>query len=261
VFSVPKRHFVAIKVFGSQYSEPQLELSKLLQDSAHPGKQYIELALDSFTVHGANGEHFCKVLEPVGQNLYAVLETAFEKRCELNEPHAWRQRVLPSDPWRVKVAKRACWQILRGLNVLHGKGIAHRDIQPGNICLGLGFELDSLSENEIQRAVWFDEEEEAEAEAEEDREEEVKGGQDVKPTAEALSQKDSESDESSDDSSDDEWQRNFEETKRVTAEQWKPFNSTQATNSRNRILKNGTKQISSSHAITSRSYDASTSSH
>jgi hypothetical protein len=84
----------------------------------------------------------------------------------------------------------------------------------------LGFEIDKLSENEIQRAVWFDGEEEARTEAEEDRKEEMKSDQDA---TEVLSRTDSESAESSDDSSDEEWQRKFEETKRVTEEQWKPF--------------------------------------
>jgi hypothetical protein len=110
---------VAIKIFGAQYSETQLNLSKILQDSTHPGSQHVEIALDSFTIHGRNGDHFCKVIEPVGQDLYAILETAFEKRCELNEPDDWRQRVLPVDPWRVEVARRACWQILKGLDYLH----------------------------------------------------------------------------------------------------------------------------------------------
>lgn len=121
---------------------------------ACPGQQHVELAIDSFVVRGPNGRHFCKVVEPLGRSLYTVLDKAFEKRSELNEPEPWLQRVVKGDPWSVRSAKRACWQILQGLDYLHSQHIAHRDLHPGNVCIALQYNLSSLSENQIQKTVW-----------------------------------------------------------------------------------------------------------
>ena len=85
---------MAIKVFGERTSETELKLQKLLKPSTHPGKQYAEIALDSFMVHGPNGHHFCKVLEPLGGSLKAVLDSAFDIRCDLNDPENWLGRAL-----------------------------------------------------------------------------------------------------------------------------------------------------------------------
>jgi serine/threonine protein kinase len=125
-----------------------------LKKTDHPGKQHVEVALDSFIVEGCNGRHFCKVLDPLGVCLRDVLDEAFEHRADLNEPENWLGLVLPGDKWSGKTAKRICWQILLGLDYLHSQGVAHRDLQGGNVCLGLEYDIDALCENAIQRAVW-----------------------------------------------------------------------------------------------------------
>jgi serine/threonine protein kinase len=160
-----KQRFVVVKVFRAETSETEIKLDKLLRPGGSlakdgPGKHYVELASDAFIVSGPNGEHFCKVIEPLGHDLKQVLEVAFEKRSDLNEPDAWKGRVLEGDSWSGKNAKRLCWQILSGLDYLHSQGIAHRDIQPANVCVALEYDLSSLSENEIQGTVWYPEKQE-----------------------------------------------------------------------------------------------------
>lgn len=115
---------------------------------------HVELAFDSFAVHESKGDHLVKVLEPLGQPLVSVLENAFNHRAGLNEPDKWRGRVLKGDLWCAHFAKRACLQILLGIHALHSQDIAHRDIQPGNVCMALSYDLSSLSENEIHKSVW-----------------------------------------------------------------------------------------------------------
>lgn len=177
----------------------------------HPGKNHVEQVLDSFTVKGPNGEHFCKALEPLGRSLNFILGVAFEARADLNEPEAWVGKAKEGDPWSVRFAKRACWQILSGLDYLHSQDMAHRDIYPGNICLALQYDLSSLSENEIQKAIWPEEKEEDKTPKKEP------------PKDESSSDSDSDSDSESDDSAVKEWQRKLAERRRILEERWNAF--------------------------------------
>jgi serine/threonine protein kinase len=93
------RRYVALKIFGALTSSSEIALKSILQPVSHPGKAHVEVALDSFMVKGIHGEHFCKVLEPLGVCLRDVLEEAFLVRSGLNEPEGWLGRVLEGDKW------------------------------------------------------------------------------------------------------------------------------------------------------------------
>ncbi|KAG6354949.1 hypothetical protein INS49_004030 [Diaporthe citri] len=205
------QRFVAIKVFGARTSETELKLAELLRPCDRTGKKHVEMALDSFVVHGPNGDHFCKVLEPLGPSLASVLEIAFERRARLNEPESWLGKASEGDLWSASFAKRACWQILLGLDYLHSQHVAHRDIQPANVCVALRYSLNSLSENEIQKAVWP---------ADVDSAADNKATQDNEDQSDQDSDDDSDSDDTSEGGEED-WRRKFEEHKRADEEQWK----------------------------------------
>ncbi|KAH8879447.1 kinase-like protein [Thozetella sp. PMI_491] len=149
------RRFVAAKIFAAKYTA-ELKLDDPPRPSVveHRGKQHIELTFDLFVEHGPGGQHFCEVVEPLGCSLRDILENVFERRVRLNQPKGWLGTAAEGDGWSAKVAKRACWQILLGLDYLHSQRIAHRDIYPANVCAALDYDLCKITENEIQQAVW-----------------------------------------------------------------------------------------------------------
>lgn len=146
---------MAVKVLSADASQREQSVDKLLRVSTdpHPGQQHVERALDSFLIEGPSGHHhLCKAMEPLGGSLHTLLDDAFNVRRRLNTQR--RQQAEEGDGWSVRFAKRTCWQILKGLDFLHQRGVAHRDIHRGNILVALRRDLSLLSENEIQKAVW-----------------------------------------------------------------------------------------------------------
>lgn len=211
----PTRHFVAVKVYSSDARNTEFAVDKVLQSfpGSHQGKRHVELALDSFLIHGPSGQHVCRVLEPVGRSLHSIIQERFERRCDLNEPKPWLGSAVQGDGWSIQSAKKICWQILEGLHYLHSRRVAHRDIQLGNICAALRYNLDSLSENEIQTAIWHTEEQH---------------NSPLHETQTPVIWSDSDSETDSIDSTELERQRRIEETKRqekedkyILEQQWK----------------------------------------
>lgn len=165
-----ERHFVAVKVFRSDDSDAEDLTSKLDRLRPSPrgsdsrGERHVEIALDSFFLEGRQDgqqhRNLCRVVEPLGRSLDGVLDEASDQRTDLNferDPtlNFNPQRVLEGDPWTVRFARRACWQLLLGLDHLHKHRLAHRDLCPANVSLALMYNLASHSENEIQkRGVW-----------------------------------------------------------------------------------------------------------
>jgi serine/threonine protein kinase len=184
-----------------------LPLIKSLQPLTHSGQEHVEVPLDSFTVDGPNGNHLCMVIEPLGSSFYESMDEAYDKRFRV-------EQAKPSgedNPWPVGFAKRACWQILQGLHYLHKQRIAHRTIEPYSICFALTHDLSKLSENEIQKSVWPVEKPAG-----------LEKSQSNSAAAENLSTQDEapSEDSDSDESSLSEWEKDWEEFKRLTTEHW-----------------------------------------
>ncbi|TLS28026.1 hypothetical protein PpBr36_02024 [Pyricularia pennisetigena] len=163
---VKERRYVALKVFAAKYSKlDDISIEQLLasrpdgHEGNHPGKFHVELALDSFQVRGPNEQtHQVKVTEPLGRSLAEIIEDAAERRAELSGSDAWLGKAVEGDGWSTRFAKRACYQVLLGLDYLHARQVAHRDVRPGNVCAALQKDLCELDENEIQESVWQTEE-------------------------------------------------------------------------------------------------------
>lgn len=234
----PDRRFIAVKVFASDTNPKEIELDRLLPSPgcAHPGTRHLELTLDSFFIEGSHGRHFCRVVEPLGRNLGQVMQDAENQRSALNHEHQLvvnfnPMRVLEGDPWTISFAKRACHQILLGLDALHSHRIAHRDLHPANVCMAFTYDLSSMCENRIQRDIWADyPQAKEEVEAPEDADKAVDQGPSI--GAEERDAED-ESDADSDSSSDSEGsvereerlqrEREIEEEKMDIEQQWHEF--------------------------------------
>lgn len=94
--------------------------SKLKSDLPSPISQYIVPLLDLFHVSGPNGKHLCLVFELTGNSLHTIME--------------WRS---DRETFPVKAVKRIAKQVLTGLVYLHGHGVIHGDLQPGNLLLAM----------------------------------------------------------------------------------------------------------------------------
>jgi serine/threonine protein kinase len=92
------------------------------------GPRYITQLLDEFEHHGPNGIHKCLVFEPMGPSV----NTMVEELPQFN-PHMWRMKVR----YPPQMAKRILKQALQALASLHEIGIAHGDLQPGNMLFAL----------------------------------------------------------------------------------------------------------------------------
>ncbi|KAL8379027.1 hypothetical protein RB599_008707 [Gaeumannomyces hyphopodioides] len=121
-------------------------------------------ALDvrAFTIRGPGGgggqEHLVKVVEPLGKNLGSIIERVMYQNTigdEADRDTGGRPRTPPGPDRELGPIKRTCYQVLLGLDYLHSRRVAHRDIRLNNVCVSLRLDhLNALTENQIQRSLW-----------------------------------------------------------------------------------------------------------
>ncbi|SLM41545.1 Serine/threonine/dual specificity protein kinase, catalytic domain [Lasallia pustulata] len=137
--------YVALKIGVSKSTEVCQELKILQaldQNANHPGRNHVQQLLDHFHHEGPNGTHTCLVFEPMGRNLNSYI---FDY-----ERSQWKSGSEACEHLPLRFSRQLCKQLVLALDYLHSQGIMHRDIQPGNILCTLDYELDALSEDEIQ---------------------------------------------------------------------------------------------------------------
>ncbi|MCJ1320218.1 hypothetical protein MMC15_005556 [Xylographa vitiligo] len=136
-----ENRYVSLKIGKAASKDYELhEISTLRliakADASHPGFQHVQKLLDTFVHEGPNGHHNCLVFEPLGQSL--ELFTTDDPEAQ-GEPQS-----LP-----LPAMREASRQLVLAVDFLHSQGIMHRDIQPGNVLFALNYDIDTLSEDEI----------------------------------------------------------------------------------------------------------------
>ncbi|KAI1863072.1 uncharacterized protein JN550_009808 [Neoarthrinium moseri] len=230
-----ERSFVAIKVFSADSTQVMPTLTRCLGPLNHPGKSHAELPLRSFMVRGPMGDHLCKTIEPVGSCIYGIIDEAYKIRGDLNEQQSTLHRVLEGDPWSADFARRACWQMLLGVDYCHQQRIAHRSVAPWSAHFVLDHDLSTLSENELLKDVWPSKKSEGVDENRFMQGTAVSSDTQVEASSKPDDCDDNdepdESDESdeSDDGSIPDWQKDWEECERRIAKQWETCDPSDAT--------------------------------
>ncbi|KAF2153298.1 kinase-like protein [Myriangium duriaei CBS 260.36] len=140
--------YVAVKVHTTK-DDP-----RVLQVTHHPN---VEFLLDRFLIESAKGKHLCTVLEPLGRSLRDTIdEWLFNKPRSCEREYRRPPSVDENDrfqphKWSLNMTREICRQVLAGIDSLHSKGIAHRDIHPGNVAFALSYAIDSRTIDEIQQ--------------------------------------------------------------------------------------------------------------
>jgi non-specific serine/threonine protein kinase len=102
----------------------------------HPGKEHIISLKDYFKHKGPNGEHGCLVFEAMGPSTATMVECL---------PEHLLSKTGRKERYPIWMARSILRQVLLGIDFLHRIGIAHGDLQPGNI-LFLAADLTSVGE-------------------------------------------------------------------------------------------------------------------
>ncbi|MCJ1386866.1 hypothetical protein MMC17_009994 [Xylographa soralifera] len=136
-----ENRYVSLKIGTAASKDYKLhEISTLRSiakvGSSHPGFNHVQKLLDTFVHQGRNGLHTCLVFEPLGQS-FELFTT--------DEPEA-RGDTPSLSPAAMREASR---QLVLAVDFLHSQGVMHRDIQPGNVLFALNYDIDTLSEAEI----------------------------------------------------------------------------------------------------------------
>ncbi|KAM0544671.1 hypothetical protein ACHAPJ_011732 [Fusarium lateritium] len=127
--------YVSIKIgtasdgHGTKLARPAITCHQKIAASDHPGTDHIVPLIDHFVHTGPNGEHPCLVLKPMGRNTNALIEKDLD--------------TIPP-----RFARELSRQLVLAFDCIHSAGLAHRDVQPGNVLLGLSHNLDESGKNE-----------------------------------------------------------------------------------------------------------------
>lgn len=146
--------YVALKIATSESDHAGQELEILkhisIEIQQHPGRSYVVTLLDSFEHRGPNGIHECFIFEVMGSSLESYIIDSISKTAPLDFSSNSPQKPFKHDLLEIKSILR---QMLYGIDFLHDCGIAHSDLEPGNILLS----INDLSSVEESRLAQYDE--------------------------------------------------------------------------------------------------------
>lgn len=141
--------YVALKIVTSESNSSGEELKILkhlsTESQQHPGKSYVMTLLDSFEHRGPNGVHECFVFEVMGPSAGSYVRNFPLETAQPSSPSNGSQKQLKH---HLLVVKSILRQTLLGIDFLHKRGIAHSDLQPGNILVSIK-DLSSIEESQL----------------------------------------------------------------------------------------------------------------
>ena len=151
--------YVAVKIMTANSSTTEQESSILEHltrgDDQRPGKKHVMTLLDSFAHHGPNGVHRCLVFDVMGpststmfEHLPPSLKGPGGEPKDLAGGENFDRCADDRGRYPLWMAKSILRQTLLGIDFLHNNGIAHGDLQPGNILFSVK-DLSSVSENQL----------------------------------------------------------------------------------------------------------------
>ncbi|OJJ42296.1 hypothetical protein ASPZODRAFT_137379 [Penicilliopsis zonata CBS 506.65] len=145
------RH-VALKipVAGSTAGQHELAILQQLSQSAstHPGRKHITHILDHFQHIGPNGTHCCMVFDIMGPSTASALFKLRQFKQDGIELPGGVGPWIYTNRFPLWMAKSILRQALLGIDFLHQNGIAHGDIQPGNLLFSLK-DLNAIPESQL----------------------------------------------------------------------------------------------------------------
>ncbi|KAI1099045.1 kinase-like protein [Jackrogersella minutella] len=126
----------AIKIMTAENSSKGIEgkICRHLQQNLsinELAKNHITMPLEEFWLEGPNGRHLCLVMPIMGMDI-----------------SNWRVAQKNAHEEMVADTKAICGQVIEALHFLHGQGICHGDIKPGNILMEIEG-VDDLDKDQI----------------------------------------------------------------------------------------------------------------
>ncbi|KAI1426406.1 kinase-like protein [Xylaria sp. FL1777] len=125
----------AVKINAASRSHddsPEIKIGKLLEKDSdfRAEDSHVVMPLEIFWIEGPNGRHLCTILPVLGPTL-----------------SEWRLMSLGTDASRIN---KACYQLTKGLDFLHSRGICHGDLRPQNVLMKLKDDgLDHLQPDQL----------------------------------------------------------------------------------------------------------------
>ncbi|KAI0861052.1 serine protein kinase [Xylaria cubensis] len=136
--------YVALKILVSKFSGSTNELRILHhigQVAPAQAAEYTTQLLDDFEHRGPNGLHQCLIFELMGPTVNTMVEELPQFK-----PRVWGMKIR----YPTQMAKSILKQSLKSLAFLHEHGIAHGDLQPGNMLFALD-DINSRLEDMLQQ--------------------------------------------------------------------------------------------------------------
>ncbi|KAB8213688.1 kinase-like protein [Aspergillus novoparasiticus] len=128
--------YVAVKICSGNSNPREMDIISILtrpRDPAvkSPGRTIVPSILDTFTIHGPNGNHACYVTVPARASLSGTKDGSWIRLFQLD------------------VARALAAQLVLAVDYIHAQGIIHGDLHMGNILLKSMPDFDQLSVEQL----------------------------------------------------------------------------------------------------------------